>query len=194
MRAVGKIMKAARSAPVVASRQYREWVKSLKTKIRRAQAKAAVRVNVELLRLYWEMGCDIAEKRMEAEYGSGFFDNLSRDLKLEFPNMEGFSVSNLKYIKRFYLFYAEKIPYQSGAKSSRTNRHQAGDESSVEIRQQPVDDLENAVESSGRSTSSARRIFMRKTASPICLSTWHTACDRLSGGYASVRGRGRSGS
>ena len=33
-------MKAARLAPVVASRQYREWVKSLKTKIRRAQAKA----------------------------------------------------------------------------------------------------------------------------------------------------------
>ena len=70
---------AATSIPK--NRQYREWVKSLKAKIRRAQAKAAVRVNVELLRLYWEMGRDIAEKRMEAEYGSGFFDNLSRDLK-----------------------------------------------------------------------------------------------------------------
>ena len=92
---------------VAGNRQYREWVKSLKAKIRRAQAKAAVRVNVELLRLYWGMGRDIAEKRMEAEYGSGFFDNLSRDLKNEFPDMEGFSVSNLKYIKRFYLFYAE---------------------------------------------------------------------------------------
>ena len=52
MRANGKVTKTERSAPVVASRQYREWVKSLKTKIRRAQAKAAVRVNVELLRLY----------------------------------------------------------------------------------------------------------------------------------------------
>jgi len=130
MRAVGKIMKAARSAPVVASRQYREWVKSLRTKIRRAQAKAAVRVNVELLRLYWGMGRDIAEKRMEAKYGSGFFENLSRDLKLEFPGMEGFSVSNLKYIKRFYLFYSGKILHQPGAKSSTANRHQ------------PVDDLD----------------------------------------------------
>ena len=117
-----------RSALGVASRQYREWVKSLKTRIRRAQAKAAVRVNVELLRLYWDMGRDIAEKRMDAEYGSGFFNNLSRDLKLEFPNMEGFSVSNLKYIKRFYLFYSGKVLDQSGAKSSHTNRHQAGDE------------------------------------------------------------------
>ena len=128
MRAVGKIMKAARSAPVVASRQYREWLKSLRTKIRRAQAKAAVRVNVELLRLYWDMGRDIAEKRMEAEYGSGFFDNLSRDLKNEFPYMEGFSVSNLKYIKRFYLFYSGKKLHQHGTTSPTAYRHQLGDE------------------------------------------------------------------
>jgi len=120
---------AATSIPK--NRQYREWVKSLKAKIRRAQAKAAVRVNVELLRLYWEMGRDIAEKRMEAEYGSGFFDNLSRDLKNEFPGMEGFSVSNLKYIKRFYLFYAafDRCRRENGK----------GDDAN---RQQPVDDLQ----------------------------------------------------
>ena len=116
---------------VAGNRQCREWVKSLKAKIRRAQAKAAVRVNVELLRLYWEMGRDIAEKRMEAEYGSGFFGNLSRDLKNEFPGMEGFSVSNLKYIKRFYLFYA--------AIERRRRKEGKGEE---ENRQQPVDDLQ----------------------------------------------------
>ncbi len=131
----------SKTISIATSRQYREWVKSLKTKIRQAQAKAVVRVNVELLHLYWEMGRDIAEKRMDAEYGSGFFDNLSRDLKLEFPNMEGFSVSNLKYIKRFYLFYAGKILHQAGAESSQANRHQAGDDSSVGIRQQLVDEL-----------------------------------------------------
>ena len=116
---------------IAGNRQYREWVKSLKAKIRRAQAKAAVRVTVELLRFYWEMGRDIAEKRMEAEYGSGFFDNLSRDLKNEFPDMEGFSVSNLKYIKRFYLFYAtfDRCCRKDGK----------GDDAN---RQQPVDDLQ----------------------------------------------------
>ncbi|MCR5752322.1 MAG: PDDEXK nuclease domain-containing protein [Kiritimatiellae bacterium] len=119
-------------ASVAGNRQYREWVKSLKSKIRRAQAKAAVRVNEELMRLYWEMGRDIAEKRMEAEYGSGFFGSLSKDLKQEFPNMEGFSVSNLKYIKRFYLFYAA---------SDRIGRKEGIGGSSN--RQQPVDDLKN---------------------------------------------------
>lgn len=113
---------------ITGNRQYREWVKSLKGKIRRAQAKAAVRVNVELLRFYWEMGRDIAEKRMEAEYGSGFFGNLSSDLKNEFPSMEGFSVSNLKYIKRFYLFYSGKKLRQHGTTSTTANRHQLGDE------------------------------------------------------------------
>jgi len=135
-----KMISKATSVP--GDRQYREWLKSLKGQIRRAQAKAAVRVNVELLRLYWGMGRDIAEKRMDAKYGSGFFENLSRDLKLEFPGMEGFSVSNLKYIKRFYLFYSGKILHRPGAKSSTANRHQAGDESSATNRHQPVDDFE----------------------------------------------------
>lgn len=126
-----KRISACKTSSDAGVHQYREWLKSLKGQIRRAQAKAAVRVNVELLRLYWGMGRDIAEKRMEAKYGSAFFENLSRDLKLEFPDMEGFSVSNLKYIKRFYLFYSGEI------------RHQAGDESSATIRQQAGDEFEN---------------------------------------------------
>ena len=120
MRAMGRTISKVTSA--VGDRQYREWLKSLKGQIRRAQAKAAVRVNVELLRLDWGMGRDIAEKRMEAKYGSGFFENLSRDLKLEFPGMEGFSVSNLKYIKRFYLFYSAEIRHQAGDESSASKR------------------------------------------------------------------------
>ena len=137
-----RVKMISKATSAVGDRQYREWLKSLKGQIRRAQAKAAVRVNVELLRLYWGMGHDIAEKRMDAKYGSGFFENLSRDLKLEFPGMEGFSVSNLKYIKRFYLFYSGKILHQPGAKSSTANRHQPVDESSAENRQQLVDDLD----------------------------------------------------
>ena len=51
------------------------------------------------------MGKDINEKSLVAKWGAGFFNKLSRDLKTEFPDMTGFSVTNLKYIKRFYLFY-----------------------------------------------------------------------------------------
>lgn len=41
------------------------------------------------------------------KYGNKFIDYISRELKLEFPNIEGFSVRNLKYMKKFYLEYKD---------------------------------------------------------------------------------------
>ena len=84
---------------------YKQWLIDLKRKIRQSQIKAAVKINTELLCLYWELGHDIVSLQMEATWGSGFFEQLSRDLKKEFPDMKGFSYSNLKYCKQFYLFY-----------------------------------------------------------------------------------------
>lgn len=87
--------------------EYKDWLKSLKSRIQQSQIKAAIQVNGELLRLYWQMGAEIVEKQLETAWGSNFFVTLSKDLKAAFPSMKGFSVTNLKYIKRFYLFYAE---------------------------------------------------------------------------------------
>ena len=87
------------------SDEYKYWVVELKLKIRKFQIKSSIKFNTELIKLYWQMGKDINEKSMVAKWGSAFFDKLSKDLKMEFPNMTGFSVTNLKYIKRFYMFY-----------------------------------------------------------------------------------------
>lgn len=103
--------------------EYKEWIAGLKLRIRQSQIKAAVKVNTELLHLYWELGKDIVEKQAESQWGNGFFNELSQDLKEAFPDMQGFSVTNLKYIKRFYLFYNE----------SDTIRHQLGDELTISI-------------------------------------------------------------
>lgn len=97
---------------------YKDWLYDLKLKIRQSQIKASISVNTELLRLYWELGKDIVEKQLDSVWGTGFFENLSRDLKKEFPEMQGFSITNLKYTKRFYLFYSQ----------DNTIRHQLGDE------------------------------------------------------------------
>lgn len=86
---------------------YKEWVAELKSRIRQSQIKAAVKVNTELIRMYWNLGKDIVEKQSESKWGKGFFKELSQDLKDEFPDMEGFSVTNLKYMKRMYLFYSQ---------------------------------------------------------------------------------------
>lgn len=100
------------------AKDYKQWLSEIKQHIRQSQIKAAVRVNTELLRLYWHLGKEIAERRAEAKWGNGFFNTLSRDLKADFPDMQGFSPTNLKYCKRFYLFYSQ----------SDTIRHQLGDE------------------------------------------------------------------
>ena len=122
---------------------YTKWLKDVKNRIRQSQIKAAVKINSELLRLYWDMGQDIVDRQMEAAWGSGFFEQLSKDLRSEFPHMEGFSTTNLNYIKRFYQFYTKdsQIRPQLVDELQSTNkqlqvaknkrhqiRHQAGDE------------------------------------------------------------------
>lgn len=97
---------------------YKAWLTELKQRIRQSQIKAAVKVNVELIRMYWDLGKDIVKRQSESKWGDGFFADLSQDLKDEFPDMDGFSVTNLKYMKRMYLFYNQ----------DNAIRHQVGDE------------------------------------------------------------------
>ena len=84
---------------------YLNWLKDLKLRVRQAQLKAAVQVNTALLTFYWELGTEIVERQKNAAWGSGFLQQLSRDLMAEFPDMKGFSLNNLQYIRRWYLFH-----------------------------------------------------------------------------------------
>lgn len=85
--------------------EYRQWLATLKTRFRHVQLKAAVAVNTELLRFYWELGADIAERQTSAAWGSGFLERLSRDLMQEFPQVKGFSKRNLEQIRRWFRFW-----------------------------------------------------------------------------------------
>ena len=87
------------------NKQYFSFVSQLKKDIRHAQVKAAIKVNTELLRLYWRMGADICEKQKSASWGDGWLKELSRELMAEFPDMKGLSYRNLQYIRQWYLFY-----------------------------------------------------------------------------------------
>ena len=88
--------------------QYKKWLADLKTKVRSIQIKAALAVNRELLTFYWELGADIVQKQSVSNWGDGFLPQLSADLIAEFPDMKGFSLSNLKYIRQWYCFYNQK--------------------------------------------------------------------------------------
>lgn len=87
--------------------EFKSWVSQLKKDIRSAQIKTAIKVNTELLRLYWRMGADICEKQKSASWGDGWLKELSRELMAEFPDMKGLSYRNLQYIRQWYLFYSQ---------------------------------------------------------------------------------------
>jgi|ERR1035437_671028 predicted nuclease of restriction endonuclease-like (RecB) superfamily len=90
--------------PIISS-DYKGWLIELKSKIKQSQIKAALSVNSELIRLYWELGTQIVEKQRKTSWGAGFIDQLSKDLKDEFPDITGFSKRNIELIKQWYLFY-----------------------------------------------------------------------------------------
>lgn len=92
---------------------YRNWILEIKSKIRSAQMKAALSVNAALIEFYWDLGKMISEK--QTAWGSNFLEKVSNDLKSEFPDMKGFSVTNLKYCRLFYNQF--KISPQVGDES-----------------------------------------------------------------------------
>jgi len=95
---------------------YKSWLSSIKEQVRLAQIKTAVVVNKELLNVYWHIGKEICEKQEQSNWGDGLIEQLSIDLLKEFPEVKGFSRTNLYYIKKWYLFYAknEFVPQAVG--------------------------------------------------------------------------------
>lgn len=96
--------------PKISDPIYSAWILQLKQKFQQAQIKAAMQVNQELLRFYWELGADIVEKQGKINWGSKFLEQLSFDLQSEFPEVKGFSYRNIKYIRQWYLFYIQHDP------------------------------------------------------------------------------------
>lgn len=111
----------------ILDKDYLQWIKELGSRYRRSQIKAAVKVNEEMLRFYWELGRDIVERDAENRYGKRFYATLSKDLETEL-DANGFSVTNLKYSKYFFCLYNDVLQqYTMG----------------VENRPQLVDGLDN---------------------------------------------------
>ena len=100
----------------IAQPEYKKFFNEIKQRIKSSQAKAAIAVNSTLIQLYWNIGKLIAEKQTEHSWGAKVIEQLSRDLKTEFPSKSGFSRRNLFDTKRFYLFYSNEIWRQLVAK------------------------------------------------------------------------------
>ena len=88
---------------------YAEWIAEVKHRYRSAQVKAAVKVTAEKLLWNWQMGRDLVQKKAEERGGAGIVEQVSLDLRREFPDSSNFSARNLWYMKQWYLFYTENM-------------------------------------------------------------------------------------
>ena len=77
--------------------KYKQIFENIKQEVLKSQYKAMQIVNKELIFMYWHIGKIIGDN---SKWGNKFIDSLSIDLKLEFPKVTGFSVRNLKYMKK----------------------------------------------------------------------------------------------
>ena len=83
---------------------FKDIINDIKQEIKSTQYKVAVQSNISLISMYFRLGKILNDNY---KYGNKFIDEVSKDLKIEFPNSTGFSVRNLKYMKKFYLEYKD---------------------------------------------------------------------------------------
>ena len=84
---------------------YAGLLAAVKERVRTAQYAALKAVNTELVGLYWDIGRMISERQAQEGWGRSVVENLSADLRREFPGAAGFSVQNLWYMRQFYAEY-----------------------------------------------------------------------------------------
>lgn len=79
---------------LINSPDYLTTIEQIKQKIRSAQYRATWHINADLFLLYHSIGLVINTHK---SWGNKFMKNLAKDIKLDFPNVKGYSVRNLKY-------------------------------------------------------------------------------------------------
>ena len=94
---------------LIITSEFKKWVLTISDKYRKAQIKAAIKVNNEMLSFYFVLGKEIARTSYKSTYGSKFYDSLSKELINNLPDISGLSPINLRYMEKFFNLYKDKI-------------------------------------------------------------------------------------
>jgi predicted nuclease of restriction endonuclease-like (RecB) superfamily len=122
-------------------KEYLNWVSEIKTKIRSTQIRAALAANAILIEFYWDLGRMIAEKQAQTAWGDRLLERLSSDLKAEFPDMQGFSRTNLVFCKMFYTAFPFDSPFEKQIGSQAVNQLQSAIYQEKQISSQAVNQI-----------------------------------------------------
>lgn len=86
---------------------YNQWRKGIENLIDTAKLKTAISVNLGTLSLYWNIGKSILQKQEQEGWGKQVIEQLSKDLISRYPDDRGYSIRNLRYMKRFASEYPD---------------------------------------------------------------------------------------
>lgn len=98
-----------KSHDVILDKEYIHWVDELGIRYEKAKNQTVVKVNGEKLLWNWQTGRDLVMRKAEEKWGTGVVEQLSLDLQSRYPGEKGFGADNLWAMKRWYLFYSEKL-------------------------------------------------------------------------------------
>ena len=87
--------------------EYRDFLEKLKARVSASRYQVVRAVNKEVTLLYHHIGSQILKRQEEHGWGAKIIDQLSKDLKTEFPEMKGLSLRNLKYMRQFAQTYPD---------------------------------------------------------------------------------------
>lgn len=94
---------------------FHEMIDDLKSLVRGAHVRAQLKVNTEMLQMYWEIGRTILERQREEKWGAKVVGRIATELRTEFPNQRGFSTRNLQYMRQMARTWPVRFAQQAVA-------------------------------------------------------------------------------
>lgn len=86
---------------------FSQLLNEVKDRLQEAQTRAVLAANAELVMLYWDIGRIIDDRQRQEGWGAAVIPRLSRELRNELPEVQGFSERNIKRMLYFYRAYPE---------------------------------------------------------------------------------------
>lgn len=94
---------------ILDNKLYNDLIRNLKQEISQARVRAHLAVNKEMISLYWTIGNQILERQQQEGWGTKVIENISNDLRQEFPEMTGLSYQNISYMRQFAIEYTDRL-------------------------------------------------------------------------------------
>jgi predicted nuclease of restriction endonuclease-like (RecB) superfamily len=91
---------------------YGSMLCEIKERVRQARLRTVLAANASMVMSYWEVGRVILARQQAEGWGAKVIDRLSNDLRQAFPDMQGLSPRNLKYMRSFAAAWPEEAIVQ----------------------------------------------------------------------------------